>query len=667
MRHRSPIWTKLAARGKFSVESVAEINGVTYNKISAPQIERSLMSDPLSVGNCISATLKVSILTDDVIDTTAPIKIKARLTDGNISSEWLEFGTFYVDLPDTSYEGLLTLSCYDSMLKTSQSYVDDSDSEDEWPKPMKTCVEEIAYRIGVGIDPRTRINTGVNYLVPYPSGRTMQQVLGFIGAVHGGNWIITEENLLRLIPVITSPDDTFNIIDQDYETIMTDDGYRLAYRLTGKERVETQPSAPGSELNSIIPVSRHITDELYNPIVTSDGYYLVYGLDGSADAVGGLINVPIVVGNITTGKTLVVSKVTMSDENSNTYSYGDDSGYEMSITSNPYASSGACKALYEAVKGLVYQPYTATSACYDPATELGDWVKIGDKVCSVIYTMTLSLDIDYRSDISAPNNNELSRQYPFLTEVDKLQSKDLLNADTDYAGVTLNTQDGLTVKKSGASATRSVERSSSLVKAEVALNERKISLQGINADGDMEDCIFYDDSIGAYRIKSSVQIDGIQDQSDAITDLQEKVKDIQSSAGSSSESITELQKTVKTHETSISELKSSVSAHTSDIKALQDTVSEHETKISDNATKISSLEKDMTSVKSSVKSHDTDIDTLKGKTDTLTAADEQFAEQMQALQNTVDEHSTKIADIETKITDILSRLTALENAASTTE
>lgn len=664
MRHRSPIWTKLTARGKFSVESVAEINGVTYDKISAPQIERSLMSDPLSVGNCISATLKVSILTDDVIDTTAPVKIKARLTDGNISSEWLEFGTFYVDLPDTSYEGLLTLSCYDSMLKTSQSYVDDSDSEDEWPKSMKTCVEEIAYRIGVGIDPRTRINMGVDYLVPYPSGRTMQQVLGFIGAVHGGNWIITEENLLRLIPVITSPDDTFNIIDQDYETIMTDDGYRLAYRLTGKERTETQPSAPGSVLDSIIPVSRHITDELYNPIVTSDGYYLVYGLDGSADAVGGLINVPIVVGNITTGKTLVVSKVTMSDENSNTYSYGDDSGYEMSITSNPYASNGACKALYETVNGLVYQPYTATSACYDPATELGDWVKIGDKVCSVIYTMTLSLDIDYRSDISAPNNNELSRQYPFLTEVDKLQSKDLLNADTDYAGVTLNTQDGLTVKKSGTSATRSV---TSLVKAEVALNERNISLQGINAEGDMEDCIFYDDDIGAYHIASSVQIDGIQDQSDAIADLQEKVKAIQSSAGDSSANITELQKTVKVHETSITNLSESVSGHTSDIKLLQDSISEHETKISENATAISSLEKDMTSVKSSVKSHDADIDTLKGKADTLTAADEQFSEQLQALQTTVSEHSTKIAEIETKITDILSRLTALENAASTTE
>lgn len=620
MRHRSPIWTKLAVRGKFRMEAVALINGVAYTKITAPKIERSLLSDPLSVGNCISATLQVSILTDDEIDTTAPVIIKARITDGKLYSEWLEFGTFYVDLPDTSFEGLITLSCYDSMLKTSQAYVDETDNEEEWPKPMKACIEEIASRIGVGIDPRTRINVGVDYLVPFPSGRTMQQVLGFIGAVHGGNWIITEENLLRLVPLITSPSETFNIIDRDYNTIMTGDGYRLAYRLTENERVETQPPAPGTPPVSLIPVTNRITDEKNNSIVSSDGHYLIWGLDGSVSAVGGLINVPIVTGSINTGKVLKVSKVTMTDENNNTYSVGDNFGYEIRIEANPYACSNICKSLYEKFNGLVYSPYTATNACYDPATELGDWVKIGDKVCSVIYTTSLSLDIDYRADISAPTSNELSRQYPFLTETDKLKSKELLNASTDYAGVTLNTENGFTAKKSAETKlTRAVPITSSVVKAEVRFNENKIAFLAVNEQGDMESCIYYDDVLNRYRISNAVYIEDVQSQNETIKLLQKALDDISSSENENVGNITVLTNKV-------SELSSSVS-----------------------------------SIKAIAEGNIKDIQQIQGSVIDLTAANEQINNKITALQNTAEIQSGKIETLENSLAAVLERLSALEN------
>lgn len=584
MRHRSKIWTKLAARGKFRMETVAVINGVTYTKISAPKIERSLMSEPLSVGNCISATLQISILTDDIIETSKPIIIKSRLTDGELYSEWLEFGTFYIDVPEQNYEGLQTFTCYDSMLKTSQVYVDETDDESEWPKSMKTCVEEIAYRIGVGIDPRTRINVGSDYVVSFPSERTMQQVLGFIGAIHGGNWIITEENLLRLVPIISSPDDTFNIIDQDYETVMTDDGYRLAYRLTDKERVEVQPDIPGLSPNSYFPISRKITDETYNPIVTSDGYYLVWGLDGSADAVGGLIHVPIVIGNITTGKNLTVSKVTMSDENGNTYSFGNNTGFEIKIESNPYVNHNNCKALYTAFKGLIYTPYTATKTCYDPATELGDWVKIGDKVCSVIYTMSQCLDIDYRSDISAPNNNEVSRTYPFLSEFDKMKSQRFLKASSNYSGVTLTVKNGLVIKKIG-TVQKPVQRNSySVIKAEAYLNEDHISFRGINAEGIMEECLFYDDSIGKYRIKNNVQID-------EIAALQTFVEGIQANVERNSENLETFNETVSKNVEEISKINHTIESTKNQVDSFVGILEETNSEIQALQTAVQNIEK----------------------------------------------------------------------------
>ena len=657
MRHRSKIWTKLAARGKFRVESIAVIGNKTYTAITAPKIDRALLSDPLSVGNCTSATLQLSVMTDDVIDTSSPVIIKARITDGKQYSEFMDFGTFYIDLPEVN-ENIITLTCYDSLLKAGQMYVDETDSEEEWPKPMITCVEEIALRIGVGIDPRTRINVGVDYLVPYPSGRTMQQVLGFIGAVHGGNWIITEENLLRLVPIINSPDDTFNIIDEDYNTIMTGGNYRLAYKLTGKERVEVQPDAPGEAASSLIPVYRHITDEQYNPIVTSDGYYLVWGKDGSADAVGGLINVPVVVGKITTGKNLVVSKVLMTDEAGNEYSYGDDTGFEIKVESNPYANANVCKALYNTFNGLVYSPYTATRACYDPAVELGDWVKIGDKVCSVIYTMTLSLDIDYRADISAPVSNEAVRVYPYLSKTDKMQSKGVLDGSTDYAGVTLNAENGLNVKKSVSTASVSTYASGSVVKAEVTFNEGNIVFKGINGEGVMENCIYYDDEINAYRISASVQLDGMLDQTEAIKALQDKVASLENSESGTATDVSGLKETVAQHTTSISALEGTVGGFDGRIKTVEETLTEQQKTVSANAEAVQGLRTDVDAHKVSIDAHTETLSTIKGDIDLLKAADTQTDEAIKALQD-------KVASLETQVSELSTKVSANEGAITT--
>lgn len=95
MRQRSELWAKLAARGRFTMNTVAIIGGVTYTAISAPTIERALFSDTLSVGNCISASLRFSVRTENVIPTAAPVIIRACISEGSETSEWLDFGTFY--------------------------------------------------------------------------------------------------------------------------------------------------------------------------------------------------------------------------------------------------------------------------------------------------------------------------------------------------------------------------------------------------------------------------------------------------------------------------------------------------------------------------------------------------------------------------------------------
>jgi len=207
MQDRSTLWKELAAGGAFSLESIAEIGGVQYASISAPVINRALFSDALSVGNCVSATLQFSLLTQDTVPKSAKIVIQQRLTDGTKYSEWLPAGTFFVSKRTSdAVTGLLTFQCYDSMLKANTPYPLTDASEAEFPKSMTDCIKAIAVRMGVEVDPRTwnYIQTGFEYVVPMPIGLTMIKVLGYIAGVHGGNWIITPENKLRFVPLISS-------------------------------------------------------------------------------------------------------------------------------------------------------------------------------------------------------------------------------------------------------------------------------------------------------------------------------------------------------------------------------------------------------------------------------------------------------------------------------
>lgn len=498
MRQRSDIWVKLA-QGDFVFQAKAWVGDKVYTEISAPKIDRSLMSSPLSVGNCISSTLRISILTDDVLDAKVPIIIKGRLTDGKTVSEWLPFGTFFIN-QRSSYDGLWTLSCYDAMLKANQSYLSADDDGTGWPKSMPDVVAEIAYRIGVSVDPRTIINFGPDYNVPCPTGLTMAQVLGYIGGCHGGNWIITEENALRLVPLMYVPpappeppeDNTGPIvITKQPETVVvemgetarisveaTGDGltyawYRkfpkwpqygflLAEGVTGNYYSTTMADGvegtqiyclitdkngnsvktrtvylhtPYSETGAITPDSTientyYITDDAGLPIVTPEGYYLVWAEDGYVSAVDGLVTVKAILGKLDIGTAVTITGVSMTGESQSYFTAGDVTGTGViKVDGNPYATQGICDALHEKFSGLTYLPYTASKVIYDPATELGDQVKIGDLVSSVIYASNLNLDIGFTADINAPNSEELSAEYPYLTEFKKLvQTTTALNA-----------------------------------------------------------------------------------------------------------------------------------------------------------------------------------------------------------------------------------------------
>lgn len=189
------------------------------------ELKRSsgLYFDTLSIGNAASASLTVKLWRPDPVPWQAQVTVEERLTDGTQASEWLAGGTYWVDTRE-SVEDALVLTCYDSMMKAETQFF----TTGAWlDLSMKDCAEEIAERMGVTIDPRTTLSD--TYKVRYPNDMTMREVLMAIAAAHGGNWIITPANQLRLLRLGETPEETYYMVTE-YGDALTLGSTRLRWR-----------------------------------------------------------------------------------------------------------------------------------------------------------------------------------------------------------------------------------------------------------------------------------------------------------------------------------------------------------------------------------------------------------------------------------------------------
>ena len=225
MLTRSATYNSIMA-GQHSVEWKITVNGTVYGMtdiagdmgggIALPRLGRHMFpgNEPV-VGSCVAATFECAIFEASAnVPRMATVVPAYRITNGTLTSEWITLGTFYIDTRSVDKStGALSLYCYDRMLVADgvegKCYADVTGFS-TWPQSMSAVVNEICTIMGVTLDSRTTINTGTGYMVDYPNDYTMREVLGYIAAAHCGNWTITADNKLRLIP-ITGGTDTYNL------------------------------------------------------------------------------------------------------------------------------------------------------------------------------------------------------------------------------------------------------------------------------------------------------------------------------------------------------------------------------------------------------------------------------------------------------------------------
>ena len=207
MQTTSALYKQILASEPHWFETKVTIAGntLTEEQIMSVDSKRPGINEEIpSVGGALSATLQMTVINPSfTIPTRAEIVVYYRACNETQNSEWLEYGTFYIDTRETSanYNAVQTvaITAFDSMIKTEADY---PDTDHDWPYLDRLVVAEIAQAIGVEVDSRTYDNLTVGYMVNPPTGYVMREVLEHIAAANCGNFVITAENKLLFVPLI---------------------------------------------------------------------------------------------------------------------------------------------------------------------------------------------------------------------------------------------------------------------------------------------------------------------------------------------------------------------------------------------------------------------------------------------------------------------------------
>lgn len=186
---------------------VIDTTEYTPADIQSGNIERPLF-DEMGVGNACMAMLKIIFKRKSTIPRMSKIVPKAF-----VNGQWEQLGVFYLDERSVKPTGIMTIIAYDSMLKADKVWVPDQSLE--FPMPMDNAVDIIAELMGITVDPRTQVSH--TYTIDYPANDyTLRDVLKFIAVANGGNWTITRNDQLLLVPLVGSmPDETHYLIEEE--------------------------------------------------------------------------------------------------------------------------------------------------------------------------------------------------------------------------------------------------------------------------------------------------------------------------------------------------------------------------------------------------------------------------------------------------------------------
>lgn len=237
-------WESLFAQGarrELRVTFSSDFFLKTYgqDKITGGRITSDLFAGGrMSVGGTVAAVCEISIIDPltngaENIPRACPFTVEIRLAEGNDASAWYPLGTFSVDTRERSetMPEVLSITGYDAMLRGETPYYPYGSEITGWPKTDIDAVRDIADRLGVKVGADVGYIMIRRYAIPSPDagegGFTVREVLGYIGAMYGGNWFIDAYGYLRLALVGDEPAPGVDVLVDENGDVIKIGGVRI--------------------------------------------------------------------------------------------------------------------------------------------------------------------------------------------------------------------------------------------------------------------------------------------------------------------------------------------------------------------------------------------------------------------------------------------------------
>lgn len=193
------------------LSSAGAENGFRENMLISVTITNALFSGTPELGKAVSAEIDVEMLKPTAkIPRMATIRAYNRIFNSSLTSGWIEQGTFYIDTRQITKnlygDSVLKLHGFDAMLMTEQAYVWNLTA----PATDINVVKDIANQLQFTVDQRTIdiMSKGYTVEVEQVGTYTMREVLAYLAGSYAGSFIMTPQNELRLVQLITPPGET---------------------------------------------------------------------------------------------------------------------------------------------------------------------------------------------------------------------------------------------------------------------------------------------------------------------------------------------------------------------------------------------------------------------------------------------------------------------------
>ena len=111
------------------------------------------------------------------------------------------------------------------------------------------------------------------------------------------------------------------------------------------------------------------------------------------------------------------SRVVLTVDEDLEFESGNTSGLTLEVQC-PWGTQEMADDILEQIKGVQYQPYTATTAIVEPSAEIGDAVQVNG-IYGGLYTQDSFFGSTFYSDFSAPSDEQLDHEYTYVSPAER--------------------------------------------------------------------------------------------------------------------------------------------------------------------------------------------------------------------------------------------------------